>query len=48
MLFLSFADSFPADCVSLAVDGKAVAKCKCHETDLITLLNCGENRKSQS
>lgn len=37
VLFLCFADSFPADCMSLAVDGKTTAKCKCHKTDLVTV-----------
>lgn len=47
VLFLSFADSFPTDCMSLAVDGKATAKCKYHKTDLITVKLQGRTERAR-
>lgn len=45
-LLASFADGVPAVCPYLAGAGKAARKCKCYETDLMTLLSCRESRQS--
>lgn len=48
VLFLSLAGSFLADYVSLAVEGKARAKCKCHKIDLTTIKLQGRAERARA